>query len=45
MIIVIFLDVVATVDVAGTEHKSQVTSAGHSLLYWLITEMSISPLS
>ena len=29
MIIVIFLDAVATVDVAGTEHRSQVTSAGH----------------
>ena len=29
MIIVIFLDAVATVDVAGTEHRSQVTSVGH----------------
>ena len=28
MIIVTFLDAVATVDVAGTEHRSQVTSAG-----------------
>ena len=32
MIIVIFLDAVATVDVAGTEHRSQVISAGHCFI-------------